>query len=120
MTSFTLFDAGRFKEEKYDCVVRALSIAFDVPYYQVHDLLKWLGRKDRHYTKLSASMYAIVLLGGWLCDCDGTISQFCGRIKKGTFIIRIRGHMTCVKNGVVFDMFPLGRHRIKRIWEVKK
>ena len=137
-------EAGKIGENK-DCSVKAISIACDVPYAEVHALLKKLGRKDGKGTPLTACEKAIMELGfkirEWSFDehrdmIDTYPSPHNGLRSITTHHLRrfpqawagchpnmiwvTARHMLAVKDGVVRDWSINRALRVKRIWEIEK
>ena len=40
--------------------------------------------------------------------------------KNSTYIIKLYDHLTCVKNGVLFDTWNCGNRKIFTIWEIQR
>lgn len=112
--SFIQTDAGRietgFQTENNDCIVRAFAVARDIPYHVAHSIFEAAGRRRGH--GLRWDQIAPVLLEQGF-EVSGrmwslSLSQFLRNNRTGSFFLIKRGHAFAVKNGVVFDMFPIG------------
>lgn len=111
-TTFVKTDAGRiekgFPQEKNDCTVRAFSLAKDMPYHEVHKLFALAGRKDGD-GMFQAQMVPLLERNGFKITFERmTLGRFLKANPKGNFFVVKRGHAFAVKNGIVFDMFPIG------------
>jgi hypothetical protein len=114
-------------KQKQDCVVRAIAIAFKMPYDAIYDELAALGRKSGNGTKKE-------LWKGWL---EGRVNKrsfpavagckrmnpvaFCNQFPTGTFIIQMAGHLSVVIDGTVHDDFRIDETKcIYASWQVDK
>lgn len=124
-------DGGRslyFKADHVgDCVTRAICNATDRDYKEVYDALKELAKKERitkrHKTKSSVRdgvniktchKYIEGILGWeWhptMQIGSGCTTHLCAEeLPKGTLIVQVSGHLTCVKNGVIYDTYDCSR-----------
>ncbi len=107
-----------------DCVVRALSLAFDKNYSETYELLKKAGRKDNKgmvfiqfvEKKLHKKLFGKELLE---IPCKLTVAKLMSGIGSGIFLARKRGHIFCIRNGVVLDTFAVGdKARIINLYKV--
>ena len=118
MIKYSLADPGAIINERNDCFVRALATASDIPYYQAHDLLKWLGRKERHSTQINISEQVCKTGNHALELCKIaparpvkgyiTHAQFIKQHPKGTFLVMTKRHIWAIKDGVSFDSWMPG------------
>lgn len=102
-----------------DCVVRAISVAecerWDDTYDRLSDLAQYQGTLlddvefVEHYLD---SKYMRVP------HKDMTVGEFAEIYKNGTFLITMAGHITVVRNGVVYDTFDCRNRQIWDVWEV--
>lgn len=100
--------------ETNDCVVRALSLAFNRAYADVHDICSSVGRKPRRGMYRTQTDAAIRLLTG-NNDAKGTLcvgasrslltfAQFARENPVGRFVVIKRGHAVALIDGVYHDM----------------
>lgn len=105
--------------EKSDCVVRALTNASGVPYWQMHDLCEWLGRKPKHLTSGDIVFNALEILGiarAKPINRYMTLAKFVKAFPKGSFYVHSLHHAWAVKDGVVHDSWKVsGKARIRDI-----
>lgn len=117
-------NGGSPPEEKNDCTVRALAIATSASYTKAYMLLCSAGRKHNRgfviekFLKKNCS---------YLGHCFHklpfrkpiTVRKFILKYPKGTYYVKIRGHVFVVKDGVVHDMVePRAMQRVTAAWEV--
>ena len=97
-----------------DCVVRAISVAENKTWNEVHKELSDLAREQgillddvvfvEHYLD---SKYNRV------CEYSKTVGEFINEYTHGTYLITMAGHITVVVNGILYDVFD---PRDKRMW----
>lgn len=105
-------DAGRggfAPREKNDCTVRAVATLFAVDYAIAHDALRLAGRRFRCRFRLSLHFHKVVINGKRLKQLPTSRTNLKEWLSEDTahfgrdYILGIRGHAFCVKNGVVYD-----------------
>lgn len=123
---FIYNDGGRSKyftaTKVGDCVTRAIAIATGKDYKEVYDDLNELAKKERRGSrkrgvssarngmyKNTFKKYLTSL--GWEWVPLMTIGSGCtvhlneNELPSGTLIVSISKHLTCVKNGVLYDTY---------------
>ena len=117
---FVYCDGGRslyFKAKNVgDCVSRAIANATGLDYKQVYkDLTKLAGGSVRNGTPPKAYKKYLDSLGWKWVACSG-IGTGCqvhlceSELPKGkTLIVRLSKHLTCVKDGVLYDTYDCTR-----------
>lgn len=98
-----------------DCVIRALSVAMDKPWYEVYMELALQGllmydmpssnRVWNEYLKTEGYKRYVIP-----SDCPGcyTVRDFCGEHFKGTYILGTGTHVIAVKDGNYYDTWNSG------------
>ena len=123
--------------ESKDCVVRALSLAFNKPYLDVHAICAKVGRRKHQGMRTPAIDAAIGMLTGNMADglqqttkynrvhTDKhprlTFAQFAAKYPKGRFVVVMRGHALALIDGVYHDMYSAAvgaRCRVCAFYEV--
>lgn len=105
----------------HDCTVRAIALATNRTWDQVYEELS-------HYAQKEAVLLDDVdYIDNYLsqnferiCDCRDrglTVGQFIQSHPYGTYLITMREHITCAKNGVIYDIFDPSQ---KYIWDAYK
>ena len=97
--------------EHNDCVVRALSLAFNVEYPKVHELCAQAGRKPRRGMYRSQTNEVIKKLAGnpkAMMDTlkrgqRQTLATFARENSKGKWVVIKRGHAVALIDGVYHD-----------------
>lgn len=120
---FIYNDGGRskyFKGEANDCVVRAICNATGKDYKEVYDAINQLaksertGKRKRGVSSARNGVYKCTEKKylesiGWVWHPTMKIGQGCtvhlaaDELPAGTLIVQVSGHLTCVKDGVLYD-----------------
>ena len=115
-------DGGRSKYFKADnvrdCVTRAICNATGSDYKKIYDgISKLQGKSARNGCKKTATRKYIVDVLGWKWHPTMNIGSGCKTHLRadelpatGTIIVSVSKHITCVKNGVIYDTFDCSRH----------
>lgn len=108
-----------------DCVIRAICAATGKDWYEVFDLLTEKGRKTGDFGN-SRLVYHLVLEElGFLASAQKrekgkkalTVKDFCENNQKGIYILRLAGHLTCVKDGICYDTWYPQKKSIYKIYK---
>ena len=111
------------KREVNDCVIRAISKAENKTWDEVYSELSTLAQNQRillddmrFVEPYLDSKYERVC---YKCNgCRMTVGDFINKNQEGTYLITMQGHITCVKNGVLFDTWDCRDKIIWCSWEV--
>ena len=122
---FVYSDGGRsryFKAEKVgDCVCRAIANATGLDYMEVYKGLREISHESRKYRgsprngmyKDEWKKYMTRL--GWVWHPTMQVGKGCqvhlreDELPKGTLIVSVSHHLTCVKDGVLYDTYDCSR-----------
>lgn len=114
------------RNEDNDCVIRALSIAAQMPYSEVWQHFKNLGRRRRcgiHYGLWRPYMKRLfpglkLLVAGQ--DFEGkTVNALEAELgSRNVYIVETRRHLLCIRNGKAQDWTTGRRHRPIKVWRV--
>ena len=128
--SFVYDDGGRaaagFKGTTDDCVCRAISIAVQLPYKEVYDLINEFGKRERSSKRRSGKSSArtgvyksternIMEHLGWKWTPTMQIGQGCKvhlkpeELPKGRIIVILSKHSAAVVDGVLHDTYDSSR-----------
>lgn len=117
---FVFNDGGRsnyFKAKDVgDCAIRAIAIATGLDYKKVYDDLKALngGKSCRDGTPKKVDKKYLTQLG-WIWHPTMEIGSGCKvhlnekELPSGTLIVAVSKHLTCVKDGVLYDTYDCTR-----------
>ena len=103
-----------------DCVIRAVSVAENTTWEETYDDLSEIAKKngillddvnfidpllDYRYNRIP--LFRNISIGEFVCSH-----------KYGVYLITVPGHITVVKNGVLYDTFDCRDKIIKDVWKV--
>ena len=105
-----------------DCVVRAISLALNEDYYKVEEKLK-LSSELNECPELCVCCYDFLLtdyykLKRYELGNTMTIRQFAKENPFGIFLIRIEGHLTCIIDNVLHDIWDCRDELVDIVWQV--
>lgn len=107
-----------------DCVIRSISTAEDRSWGDVYDELSLLAREqgiilddvefvepylDSKYRRVYCSKR----------QSNMTVGEFMDENPYGVYLITMKGHITCVRYGVLYDTWDCRNKDIWRVWQVK-
>ena len=113
--------------ETNDCAVRALSLAFNKPYEEIHELCAKIGRPKGRGMKWGEIDLAIGHLTGNMINKmqrlprAQTFTTFARDHKVGNYVVIKRGHAVALIDGVFHDAGSIGEPRaiVKAVFKVK-
>ena len=124
---FIDYAAGRPDWEMRDCAIRAIAIAAERPYDEVHRVFQQLGRKDKHRTSRRILTEAMRLCWGRYqvtpesISSDKTVGQLVETHPEGRFVVRVPGHLFAMIEGVIIDCAKdrVGpRRKVTHLWKI--
>ena len=107
------------------CAPIAVSIATETPIDIVLKRYEYLGRKKRRTSKRWMTRQVVTELGFRLIDVPNSYRSKTVRTLEreinnfGTYLVFTRGHILCIKNGVVEDWTKNRCNRIIKIFGIK-
>lgn len=119
---YKYYNANPDNDIRNDCVCKAISLATGLNYDGVDNLLK-LTANVYDCDKLCVCCYHN-LLDNILCyervDCNysKTVEQIAKRYKRDTIIVRIKGHLTCIKKGNILDIWDCSKKLVDCFWVI--
>lgn len=103
-----------------DCVTRAITFATDMPYEEVSRKL-WMTADLYNCDRLCKFCYSNFInnvLKYKEVNCDRlTIGEFADLHPYGTYLIRIEGHLTVIRDGVLHDIWDCRRELCDTVWK---
>lgn len=119
--SFNYYNANPLDEIEQDCVCRAISLGLNIPYEIVEEKLELVAQLMDCET-LCVSCYKFLLDEVYslerIVGFKGlTIREFLEMKPIGVFIIRVKGHLTCVIDGVIYDTWDCSNEVVDIIWK---
>lgn len=111
---------GKIEE---DCVCRAISLALDEDYYKIQEKL-YLVAKLFECEYLCVCCYKYLLDNVYdlkrIEEVKGmTVEEFANHFPIGVFIVRVEGHLTCVIDNNIMDIWNCKDEIVDLVWEVK-
>lgn len=118
---FQYYNANPLGKNEEDCVCRAISTILSEDYNVIKKKLHLIAELfdcDELcmccYQHLLDKVYGLKKMN----YCKGmSIKKFLHTFPKGKFLIRVNGHLTCAKNGKVFDTWDCTKEIIDVVWE---
>ena len=117
---YKFYNANAVNRYTDDCVIRAISCAenksWDNVYDQLSNVAQYEGTLfdngefvrnylDRTYRRLPGRY--------------GTVGETAGQFPNNTILITMRGHITCSKNGIIYDTFDCRDRKTENVWLVR-
>ena len=117
------YNVNPLGERLPDCVIRAISLAANIPYYETYDLLQDIGDVFS-CDKLCVDCYSNLLtqvFGYEMCDGNGkAVSEIGEEHPDDILIVRLKGHLTCVIRNILFDIWDCTDEICDRYWIVER
>jgi len=108
-----------------DCVVRAVSTAFEKDYLETRRELNRAKRilgfesyKDRKFLYEYLKDYTRLLFKSVPGKPRVKVHDFMKVCPSGTFIVSVRGHVTVVKDGTLIDSWDCGYLTVYTAWRI--
>ena len=122
MARYKFLNINPLGKREEDCVCRAISLALDEDYYVIQKKLQLIGELfeceflcECCYKHLLDSVYDLERNE----EFKGlTINEFAESHESGTYIIRIDGHLTCLMDGIIYDLWNCTDKIVDIVWEV--
>lgn len=117
---FKYYNANPNGDEIGDCVIRAISLALDIDYYKVIDLLY----KNSNYFNcdiIVRDCYGIFLDKNYprIKSSNKTVEEVAEDFKNNILVIRIEGHLTCSMYGVIYDIWDTSDEEVDIFWVIE-
>lgn len=118
---YVYYNVNPLSLEEQDCVIRAISLATSTPYEEVISLLE--ETKDTFQCEaLCMCCYSYLLDNYFKFDkikVSGMTSKEVAKIHPyGIYLIRMDGHLSCMINGCVYDIWDCSNEIITDCWKV--
>ena len=117
---YVFYNANSFKRYINDCTIRAISLATNKSW---NDTYKELSDKARRMGMMmdDARFIEYYLDNKYERTCSNSlyVGDFIEEHPTGTYLITMKGHITCVINGVLYDTFDCRDRKMWCAWKVK-
>lgn len=123
---YTYTNPNPLRYKAGDCVIRAISLAFNKDWYEVYDDLYRLGREMADMPNVNRVYEAYIeKLGGKKIsayrELEGGRKRLTARDlakKNGTFILSTANHLATVKNKKLLDTWDSSDRSAYKIWRI--
>jgi len=116
---YKFYNANVLNKYEDDCVIRAISCATGKSWDYVYDYLSDIAQYEG--TLLDKRDFVINYLDNTyerLYGLRGTVGQISGLFPNNTILITMSGHITCSKNGIIYDTFDCRDRQAEFVWLV--
>ena len=116
---YKFYNANAVNKYTDDCVIRAISCATGKSWDCVYDYLSDIAQYEG--TLLDKRDFVINYLDNTyerLYGLKGTVGYISGLFPNNTILITMNGHITCSKNGIIYDTFDCRDRQAEFIWLV--
>lgn len=117
---FRYYNANPVLNEVEDCSIRAISVAEGISWDEAY---KKLCRFARHNGLMISSVENIEK---YLDDKYDkipvyykTVGEFANNNKYGIYLITMKGHITVIKDGIIYDTFDPSNRTIWDVWQIE-
>ena len=121
MANFRYYNLNPNGEHRNDCVTRAITFATGLDYRVVRKKL-YHTAKLLECEKLCPTCYSFAIqeiLGGIPKNCEGmSVGDFADKHPIGTYLIRIKGHLTVIKDCVCYDLWNCLDRECDLAWQM--
>lgn len=122
MARYKFFNINPLGKLEEDCVCRAISLALEEDYYTIQEKLELIGELfecqflcECCYRFLLDNVYDLPRYE----EFKGmTIEEFADMHPIGTYLIRIEGHLTCLIDQVILDLWDCTDKIIDIVWKI--
>lgn len=122
MSKFVYYNINPRGERQSDCVTRAIALASGLDYSEVQEKLYYTA-KLLNCDKLCICCYRHLLddvLKYKRVECDGfTLREFSDKYPNGVYLVRMEGHISCLINGIVYDIWDCRNEWLTDAWKVE-
>ena len=122
MSKFVYFNNNPYGLKEEDCVTRAITLANGYcSYEEIKEKLELIA-KLFNCEKLCVCCYRHLLDDVFKyqrvnCD-DLLVGEFADKYPFGIFLLRINGHITCLIDGTIYDIWDCRNELITDAWRV--
>ena len=121
MSKFRYYNLNPNGDKVSDCVTRAITLASGLPYAKIRQKLRLTARL-LDCEKLCPTCYGFLIqevLGGIPKNCDNTsVGEFADLNFKGTYLVRIQGHLTCILDNTIYDIWDCRSKICDLAWKI--
>lgn len=117
---FKFYNKNPFNRRIDDCVIRSISLLTDKGWGQTYDELAFLAAKQG-YTTDNVEFVEDYLDDRYERECPSmTVGEFASKHPYGKYAITMKGHITSLINGVIYDTFDPSDRVMRCAWKIKE
>ena len=116
---YKYYNANAVNRYTDDCVIRAISCATNKSWDYVYDYLSDIAQYEG--TLFDKRDFVINYLDRTykrLPYIKGSVGEISAMFPDNTLLITMNGHITCSKNGVIYDTFDCRNRNVENVWLV--
>lgn len=121
MSKFIYFNDNPDGTKTDDCVTRAIAFTTGIPYTKIRQKLLYIS-KLYDCPRLCVDCYKHLIedvIGATRINCKGlTVGEFANEHPYGTYIVRINGHVTCIIDNAIYDIWDCRDRMCDIAWRV--
>ena len=117
---YKFYNENPLNKYEDDCVIRAISCATGKSWDYVYDYLS--DEAQYNGTLLDKKEFVIDYLDKKyqrISGLYGTVGEISAMFPHNTVLITMQGHITCSKNGIIYDTFDCRNRKVEYVWLVK-
>ena len=122
MARYEFLNINPLNLREKDCVCRAISLALEEDYYIIEKKLELVAELFECemlckccYSFLLDEVYDLKRIE----EVRGmTVEEFAIAYPKGTYIVRVPQHCTCVIDGICYDIWDCTQEKVDLVWKV--
>lgn len=114
------YNANPLNNNTADCTVRAISTAEEKTWDETYRKLSRLAQRQ------GVIFDDVTFIEDYLdkryprqCHYSMTVGEFIEEFPRDCFLITMKGHITCVKDGILIDTFDCRDRKMWCCWQVK-
>ena len=117
------FDPNPVRSGAIDCTVRAIAKALNVSWEKAHAMLSLnsflMGSIQNDDAVLGSILrqhgFKRQVVPNYCPDCY-TLEMFCEDHPRGTFVVKSPEHVTCIRNGTIYDSWDSSQKTVIFFW----
>ena len=118
---FRYYNNNPLSLQEQDCVTRAITLASGYSYEQIQNKLYYVGEL-LECEKLCVCCYKHLLDNVFRYPrlrCEGmTVAEVAEEYPEDTLLVLIDGHLTCVQQGVIKDLWGCSERYADIVWKI--
>lgn len=117
---YKFYNANAIGNFTDDCVIRAISCATNKSWDYVYDILSDIAQFEG--TMMDKVDFVVNYLDNKYYRIDTedlTVGELSNLYNDNILLITMKGHITCSKNGIVYDTFDCTNRKAEYAWIVK-